>query len=138
MAILTVGYETVVRSKIGIDEYDLPDADLNDTRYPQVAEAVVKKRVPNWEEIDGPTELMFLEEATINYMCYLLIPGLVRRLNIEVKTLDTGWKKAKVDVSELQGYFLGMFEEALSFIEETSPDVKLVDVISPDIFTIGS
>ena len=86
-----------------------------------------------YASITDEVELFYLEEAAINYICYKLCPSLPRRLNIEVKTLDTTWKKEKIDWAKLAEYFLGEFESALGNIESVevaggSPDIAGVIV----------
>ncbi len=117
MLFLTTGYETFVRGKLGLDDIDLTDSDINNARFPNIAETVVKRRVPLYSSITDETELFYLEEAAVNYICYLICPTLPRKLNIEVKTLDTSWKKEKIDWAKLADYFLSEFEKALGNIE---------------------
>lgn len=133
MLFLTPGYEKRVRGKFGLDEIDLTDDDINNPKFPELAEKIVVKRVPMYASITDEVELFYLEEAAINYICYKLCPSLPRRLNIEVKTLDTTWKKEKIDWAKLAEYFLGEFESALGNIESVkvaggSPDIAGVIV----------
>jgi hypothetical protein len=140
MLFLTPGYETVVRGKLGLDDIDLTDADINNARFPSIAEAVVAKRVPAYSSITDTVELFYLEEAAINYICYLICPTLPRKLNIEVKTLDTTWKKEKIDWEKLANHFLTEFDKAIGNIESveivgSSPVIS--GIISNDYNPIG-
>lgn len=130
MEFLSSGYEKIVRGRLGLDEADLSDSDINDARFPVMAEAIIKKRIPSYSTIVDGMELFYLEEASINYICYLLCPTLPRKLNIEVKTLDTSWKKEKIDWAKLANYFLTEFESALSNIES-------VDIVSGSSIIAG-
>lgn len=140
MLFLTSGYETYVRGRLGLDEIDLTDSDINSARFPDIAEATIKKRVPSYSTITDETELFYLEEAAINYICYLICPILPRKLNIEVKTLDTTWKKEKTDWAKLADYFLAEFEKALSNIESVevaSGSSVIASIITNEYDPIG-
>lgn len=141
MDILTTGFESVVRSKLGVDVCDLPDDEINKSKFPEQAEIIIKRRVPNYKFITDESDKFFLEDAVINYICYLLCPSLSRRLNIEVKTLDTSWKKDKIDWQELAEYFLSKCEEALlniQTVEVVSVQPTIVEKISFEYTPIGS
>lgn len=141
MDILTSGFESIVRSKLGVDIYDLPDSEINNSRFPEQAELIVKRRVPDYASITDDADRFFLENAVINYICYLLCPSLSRRLNIEVKTLDTSWKKDKIDWIEFAELFLNKFEEDLLNIQTVQViniESTLVDKVSFEYTPIGS
>ena len=44
MDILKEGFRDKVRSRLGIDEVDLPDGDIDKTGFAQIAELKVKKK----------------------------------------------------------------------------------------------
>jgi len=141
MDILTAGFESVVRSKLGVDVCDLPDDEINKSKFPEQAEIIIKRRVPNYKFITDESDKFFLEDAVINYICYLLCPSLSRRLNIEVKTLDTSWKKDKIDWQELAEYFLSKCEEDLlniQTVEVVSIQPTIVEKISFEYTPIGN
>ena len=112
MNILQQGYETAVRSKFGIDEDDLPNEELNNPLIIDVAEAIIKKRVPNYALINDPIELLFLQNAVISQICYMLCPSMAKRLNLKVSLSDVKLEKEKVDwvaqanifAQEIEGY----------------------------------
>jgi len=140
MDILNESYETVIRAKIGVDSYDLTNDDINDSKSPLLAEVIVERRVEDYASISDEADLFFLEDAVINYACYLLCPVVSRKVNIEVKTLDTTWKKEKISWSDLAAYFLNKYEEALLNIESVDvniADTQLVDKIEFDYIPIG-
>jgi hypothetical protein len=141
MDILNEGYEITIRAKFGVDEFDLTDNDINNSKAPLIAEAITKKRISDYAVITDNTDLFFLEEAILNYVCYLLCPVVSKKVNIEVKTLDTTWKKEKINWSDLASYFLNKYEEALLNIESVDVDTggttQLIDKIEFDYVPIG-
>lgn len=122
--IVTDGFEDVVRSKLGVKKTELPDDAINNNSITGLAEAIVIKRVPNYASISDKMDLMFLETAVINYICYLLCPTMANRVKNKVSTIEVRWEKDKVKWSEVALDFLATFENALSNIES-------VDVIFP-------
>ncbi len=141
MAILNEGYEIVIRSRLGVDEMDLPDAEIYASKFPILAEGIVKNRVPDYADIIDETDAIFIEDAVICYVCYLLCPSMPRRLNIEVKTLDTAWKKDKTNWEEEAENFLAKYEEYLSNLSTVSVvsySVSIVGRIDNEYLPIGS
>lgn len=134
MAILTIGaFEAQVRAKLGVYDDELSDVDLNMPLIKDLAEAVVAKRVPNYASITDAIDTLYLQNATVAYICYLVAPSMPRRLNTEVSTLDTKWKKDKVNWEEMALRFLAEFEESLqsmTTVEVISDLTKLVDIIT--------
>lgn len=114
--ILQPGYENAVRSKLGVKATELPDADINQRLIVDLAESIVIKRVPGYSTISDVTDKLYLEGAVIARVCALLCPGMARRVNIEVKTIDVSWKKDKVRWDEMEQRFLAEYENALSQI----------------------
>jgi len=113
--ILSAGYEVVVRTKLGAKENELPDADINQPLVVDLAEATIIKRVPNYSSV-AASEKLFLENAVVSYICYLLCPSMARRVNQEVTTIDVKWKKEKVDWEARAQAFLADVESSLSQI----------------------
>ncbi|GEA16753.1 hypothetical protein E308F_29990 [Moorella sp. E308F] len=124
MDILTEGYEDLVRSRFGVDDSDLPNQAINSPLIAGLAEVVVKKRVPDYAAASEEDKL-YLQNAVIAYICYLLAPSMPMRVNVEVQTLDTRWKKGKVDWTQAAKDFLNDFEFFLSQI--TSVSVVIAD-----------
>ena len=133
--ILEAGYEQVIRSKLGVKVNELPDEDINQPLIKDMAEGVVVKRVPNHDKITDSVERLFLQNAVISYICYLLCPSMSRRLNQEVTTLDTKWKKQRVDWDVMAQTFLEEFETSLASIE--SVEVITYDPVLMMIATTG-
>lgn len=109
--ILSENFYDNVRGLLGVDDLDLSNDDIDNARVAKKAEIVVKKLLPDWETITDEDDKFMLEDATVNYVCFLLCPSMKRRVETEVKTLDTVWKKDKVDWDTLREIFLSNFEE---------------------------
>lgn len=114
--IVKPGYEAAIRTRLGIKAVDLPDEDINQRMIMDLAEALVIKRVPDHALITDDIEKLHLENAVIAQICFLLCPGMARRLNIHVQTIDVTWKKDKIDWAEMAQVFATEFENALSNI----------------------
>lgn len=130
MKILEEGYENMVRSKLGVDELDLPDSEINQPLVAQLAEEIVLRKVPNYTSITDVSELLFLQNAVVSYICYILAPSMPQRLNIEVSTIDNKWKKSKTDWGKMADSFLNEFETSLTSVES-------VEVVGYDITLMG-
>lgn len=117
--ILKQGYEEIVRSKLGVKSSEVTDAEINQRMIIDLAEATVIRRVADpvlqktYTDITEPTDLMYLESAVICYMCKLLCPGLARRLNSSVSTIDVTWKKDKINWDDRALSFAAEYENAL-------------------------
>lgn len=114
--ILQSGYEDAVRMKLGVKKHELPDADINQRVIVNLAESIVIKKVPSYTTITDDTDKIRLESAVLSQVCALLCPGMARRLNIEVKTIDVTWKKDKVRWDEMALQFIADYDFALSQI----------------------
>lgn len=121
--ILPAGYEDAIRSKLGVKVAELPNLDINQRVIVDLAESIVIKRVPMYAAITDEIDKIHLENAVLSQVCALLCPGLTRRLNIEVKTIDVAWKKDKVRWDEMAQRFLADYENALT-------QITTVEVIS--------
>lgn len=130
--ILQEGFESSVRTKMGVKSSELKTEDINDKFVAGLAENVVIKRVPDYESIVDPVDLMFLESAVIYYICYLLAPTMPNKIKYKVSTIEVKWEKLKTDWEKRAEEFLIAFEEALSQIESVS-----VVTIQSDIFRIA-
>lgn len=122
MLILTIGYETAIRSKLGAKKSELPDEEINQPLIVDLAEAVVTKRVPEYSSITDAVDLLLIQNAVVSYICYLIAPSMGRRVNQEVTTIDVKWKKEKVDWDERAQQFLADYENSLSQITTVEVD----------------
>jgi hypothetical protein len=116
MEILEPGFENLVRAKLGVSEYELPDSDINNIFISEVAESVIKKRVPDYKLITDEEDLLYLKNAVLSYICYLLAPSMPNRIKIDVQTIDTRWRKDKVDWEANAQKYLAEVEAYLSKI----------------------
>lgn len=124
--ILSPGYENAVRVKLGLSIDDLPDSEINIPSIVDLAEATIIKKIPDYVNITDATDKLFLENAVINYICYLLCYGMSARFNVEVKLIDTAWKKQPPKWEDLANKFL---EEAESSLNKISSYVGINGVI---------
>ncbi|ATO48588.1 hypothetical protein P4V86_03510 [Brevibacillus laterosporus] len=122
MLILSEGYETSVRSKLGAKESELPNQEINQPLITDLAEAVITKRVPKYSEITDAVDLLLIKNAVVCYICYLVCPSMSRRVNQEVSTIDVKWKKDKVDWDERAQQFLADCENSLGQISTVEVD----------------
>jgi hypothetical protein len=122
MEILEPGFENLVRAKLGVSEYELPDADINNIFISEMAESVIKKRVPDYKLITDEEDLLYLKNAVLSYICYLLAPSMPNRIKVDVQTIDVRWKKDKVDWEANAQKYLNEVEAYLS-------NITTVDVI---------
>lgn len=129
--ILQEGFEDSVRTKMGVKSSELKTEDINDKFIATLAENIVIKRVPEYEQIKEPVDLMFLESAVINYICYLLAPTMPNKTKYKVSTIEVKWEKLKTDWEKRAEEFLIAFEDALSHIESVN-----VKTVQSDIFKI--
>ena len=134
MEILDPGFESLVRSKLGVTEYELSDSDINNILISEVAESVIKKRVPDYKLITDTTDLLFLKNAVVAYICYLLAPSMPNRIKYDVQTIDVRWKKDKVDWEANADKYLSEVEACLQQI--TTVDVNSTTL--PQLFGIAS
>lgn len=123
--IMQTGYEDAVRSKLGLKKTELPDVDIQQRLIVDLAESTVIKRVPQYSNITDESDKLYLENAVLSQICYLLCPGMSRRVNLEVQTIDVKWKKDKVDWAEAADSFLEEYENSLRQISTVTVDVPV-------------
>jgi len=99
------GYESRIRSKLGVDAAYLPDADINQPDIVLIAEANIIKMVPDYAVLTGD-DLVYLEAATVCECAILLCLSMSARLPKKEQgpsftvELDVDWteKQAKLEV----------------------------------------
>lgn len=128
MGILNAGYADSVRALMGVKATELSDSDISSPAVAGLAEAMIMKRVPNWASADI-TDKIFIETAVLNYICYLLAPTMGGRTKVEVSSIDTKWKKGKVDWDSLADKFILNCEECLSRVESVVVDEYEVTIM---------
>jgi len=141
MEILQAGFETAVRSRFGLDEDDLPNEEINQPLIVDVAEALIKRRVPRYTEITDDIEFLFLQNAVISQICAILCPSMPRRLDLKVAVSDVKIEKEKVDWIKQQEIYLQEVESNLSQITSvevlTSAGTPIVGLIRNERKPIG-
>lgn len=94
---IVVDYESVRRALGGVSVSMISDSDIDDITIIGLAEAWVIKQVPEYTSITNDTDLLYLKAAVVNKAASLLCPMCATKNKIEVKTIDTSWKKDKID-----------------------------------------
>lgn len=79
---------------MGVTTSILSDAEIQSKAA--LAEALIKKSVPNYAEKTGD-ELVFLQSACISQVCTLLCPGMPNRVKVS-ETSETGYAYRLKDV----------------------------------------
>lgn len=115
--ILTEGFEGSVRNRLGVKSSELPDEVINDKFTAKMAENVVIRRVPHYESIEDEEDLMFLESAVMNYICYLLAPTMASKIKHKVTTIEVRWETGKMDWDKMAQGFLDAFENDLEKLD---------------------
>lgn len=115
--ILKDGFESSVRTKLGAKKSELSDGDIRDKFIANLAENVVIKRVPNYVDIEDASQLMFLESAVLNYICYLLAPTMPNKIKYKVSTIEVKWETLKTDWDKRAQEFLDAYEEDLEQLD---------------------
>jgi len=116
MLIIEPGFENVVRSRLGVDADDLTDEELNQPLIVDLAEATIIRRVPAYESITDPLDLLYLQNAVISQICYILCPSMPKRLNLKISISDVKIEKEKVDWDMMAAKFLAEVESNLGSI----------------------
>lgn len=135
MVIVQTGFESVVRSRLGIDVDDLTDDELNLPLIVDLAEATIIKRVPDYAAVTDPLDLLYLQNAVIAQICYILCPSMARRLNLKIAISDVKIEKEKVDWTLMAQSYLAEVEANLgslttvTLIDNESGANQLVDKI---------
>jgi hypothetical protein len=106
-----------VRTLLGVDRDDsttLSDEDINDMTVIDSAEMDVLSYLPSTVDPTSPKVRL----AVIYTMAALLCPTMPARVDIEVKGIDTGWKRKAVDYSELAEKLLGQANTVIENLRE--------------------
>lgn len=100
----TKGFESRIRSKLGVDAAYIPDADINQPDIVLIAEANIIKVVPDYDTLTGD-DLIYLEAATVCECAILLCPSMPARLPVKeqgpsfTREIEVDWteKQAKLE-----------------------------------------
>lgn len=125
--ILKDGFEESIRTKLGVKSSELSDLSINNKFISKLSESVVIKRIPNYIEIEDELDLMFLESAVLNYICYLLAPTMPNKIKNKVTTIEVKWETLKIDWVKRADDFLDAYEEDLIALDmlESSGDSQI-------------
>lgn len=99
-------YRRSVRNLLGVDRDDeitLPDADIDDIAVLDMAEMEVLSLLPATTDLTDKRVRL----AVIYTMAALLCPSMPSRVEVEVKGIDSGWKKKPIDYTELANELRG-------------------------------
>jgi hypothetical protein len=94
-------YYDSVRRRLGVTTTVVSNDDIDDEMILGLAEIEVIRLVPDYLSIEDESDLLYLRSSVITYIAYLLCPLCAAKSKIEVKTIDTSWKKDKVDWEQL-------------------------------------
>ena len=98
------GFESRIRSKLGVDAAYIPDADINQPDIIAIAESNIIKVVPDYDALTGD-DLIYLESATVCECAILLCPSMPARLPVKeqgpsfTREIEVDWteKQAKLE-----------------------------------------
>lgn len=97
------GFESRIRSKLGVDAAYVPDADINQPDIIAIAEANIIKVVPDYDTLSGD-DLVYLEAATVCECAILLCPSMPARLPVKEQG-PSFTREIEVDWTEKQSKF---------------------------------
>lgn len=106
------GWESRVRSKLGVDTAYLPDTDINSADVIGIAEANIIDLVPDYADLVD-TDKLYLESATI-CECAILLCGIMSA-RLPAKTqgphttfeIKTNWARRRSELEAEQNKYLG-------------------------------
>ena len=127
--IITEGFEDAVRSRLGVDEDELSNSEINQPLVAGLAEIQVKKRIKDITALVSEADKLLLQNAVLSYVCYLLCPSMARRLNAAVKTIDTEWRKDKIDWGKRAEDFFNEYEGSLL-------QISTIELTRDELFSI--
>lgn len=98
------GFESRIRSKLGVDAAYVPDADINQPDIIAIAESNIIRVVPDYDALTGD-DLIYLEAATVCECAILLCPSMPARLPVKeqgpsfTREIEVDWteKQAKLE-----------------------------------------
>lgn len=115
----------------GVDDISLPDDDINDPTILDVAEIEVINLLPEYSLFTEPADMARIRLAVIHIMASLLCPSMPARVDIEVKAIDSSWKRKAVDYDALAER---LYATAVSLL---TPLGAVEDGVKFDIFKIA-
>jgi len=113
----TTGYESRIRSKLGVDAAYVPDADINQPDVIAIAEINIIKVVSDYATLTDD-DLVYLEAATVCECAILLCPSMPARLPVKEQgpsmtiELDVDWDAKQVKLEAERDRFLSNISSA--------------------------
>jgi len=95
------GFESRIRSKLGVDAAYVPDADINQPDIIAIAESNIIRVVPDYDALTGD-DLVYLEAATVCECAILLCPSMPARLPVKeqgpsfTREIEVDWTEKQV------------------------------------------
>lgn len=121
-------YKYSVRTLLGLDREDtitLPDADIDDMAILDMAEIDILSTLPSTADLTDKR----IRLSVIYTVAALLCPSMPSRVEVEVKGIDSGWKKKSVDYRMLAENLLGQASTLLTpIIENVGGDSSLFKI----------
>jgi hypothetical protein len=105
------GYESRIRSKLGVDAAYVPDADINQPDIIAIAESNIIKVVPDYDALTGD-DLVYLEAATVCECAILLCPSMPARLPVKeqgpsfTREIEVNWTEKQVKLEAERDRFI--------------------------------
>lgn len=105
------GYESRIRSKLGVDAAYIPDADINQPDIIAIAESNIIRVVPDYDALTGD-DLIYLEAATVCECAILLCPSMPARLPVKeqgpsfTREIEVDWTEKQVNLEAERDRFI--------------------------------
>ena len=105
------GYESRIRSKLGVDAAYIPDADINQPDIIAIAESNIIRVVPDYDALTGD-DLIYLESATVCECAILLCPSMPARLPVKeqgpsfTREIEVDWTEKQVKLEAERDRFI--------------------------------
>lgn len=105
------GFESRIRSKLGVDAAYIPDADINQPDIIAIAESNIIKVVPDYDALTGD-DLIYLESATVCECAILLCPSMPARLPVKeqgpsfTREIEVDWTEKQVKLEAERDRFI--------------------------------
>lgn len=105
------GFESRIRSKLGVDAAYIPDADINQPDIIAIAESNIIRVVPDYDALTGD-DLIYLEAATVCECAILLCPSMPARLPVKeqgpsfTREIEVDWTKKQAKLEAERDRFI--------------------------------
>lgn len=123
--IMPYDYRDRIRVRLGLDEGELSNENIDINDSPELAELWIKSRVPEWNSITSETELIYLKRACVSYACALIAPSLSNVVANSFKSMDISWSKKTIDWNKVA-------ETCISDAAASLSNISSVDVVYED------